>query len=445
MIMARSVLRDAARIVFSAILVIAVAVAPAHAARVQRVVAGGIEAWLIEDHSQPIIALSAAFRGGAALDPNERLGLATMTMALLDEGAGDLDAAAFQGRIEDLAADVGFGADQDTLTANLRTLSEHRDEAFALLALALSRPRFDAEAIERVRSQMLAALDRRATDPDDAAARRFYATIYPDHPYGRPVEGTAATVAAIGRADIAAFAKGRLARSALVIGVAGDIAAEQLAALLARTFGELPADAQPAAIAEAVPAATGATLVVEMPARQSSVMFGQAGVLRSDPKFYALTVVNQVLGGSGLNSRLFEEVREKRGLVYSVYTNPQPFEHGALWVGQAGTANERVAETVAVIREQWQRLKAGGLTAAELDDAKTYLTGSFPLRLTSNSRLAGTLVAMQLHRLGSDWLDRRNALIEAVSLDDANRLAATVLDPGSLDFVVAGQPKGIKR
>ncbi|MCU0838265.1 MAG: insulinase family protein [Rhodospirillales bacterium] len=432
--------RRGARAVCAGVLLLLAAIAPAAAVPVQRVSGEGVEAWLIEDRSQPVIAVSLAFRGGAALEPADRLGLAAMTMALLGEGAGELDAAAFQGRLEDIAADIRFSADQDTLTVSLRTLSEHRDEALALLALALTRPRFDAEAIERVRSQMLASLKRRAADPDDVANRRFFGAMFPDHPYGRPVDGTPETLAAVTRGDIAAFASARLARSALVIGVAGDITAAQLAPLLARTFGALPAAAAAAEIARAVPAASGTLAIVDVPARQSSVMFGQPGLLRDDPRFYALTVVNQVLGGSGLNSRLFTEVREKRGLAYSIYTNPLPYRHGALWAGGAGTANERVAETLTVIRDQWQRLQSGGLTQAELDDAKTYLIGSFPLRLTSTGRLAGILVSMQLQDLGIDWLDRRNALIAAVTLNDANTLAASLVDPGKLVFVVAGQP-----
>lgn len=423
--------------------VLVVLATAAAAVEVRRVEAGGVEAWLVEDRSNPVLSVSIAFRGGSSLDPDGKWGLAAMASALLDEGAGDLDARAFQGQLEDLAADLGFSASRDAVYGNLRTLSANRDAAFALLGLAVTAPRFDPDAVERVRGQMQASLRRRAEDPDDAANRRFFTAMFPGHPYGRPVEGTPESLAAIGLGDLKAFAAGRLARDALVIGVVGDITPDQLRGLLVATFAGLPATAAPATVPDLPPAAEGQIIVVEMPARQSAVVFGQRGLPRRSPEFDALSVVNQVLGGSGLNSRLFDEVREKRGLAYSVYTSPMPMQHSALWLGRAGTANERVAETVAVIREQWERLAAGGITEAELADARTYLTGSFPLRFTSNRRIADILVAMQLERLGIDWLDRRNGLIEAVTLADANRLARSLLDSKALAFVIAGEPEGI--
>lgn len=421
-----------------------VAVTPCAAFEVQRVRANGLEAWLVEDHSQPIVAVHLAFRGGAALDPEDKVGLAAMMMALLDEGAGELDEEAFHARLEDLAADLRFSADRDALTASLRTLSQHREEAFALLSLALLRPRFEDKSIERVRSQMLATLKRRATDPEAVASRRFFATVFPDHPYGRPVDGSEETLNRIGRADLVASSRARLARSTLVVGIAGDMTAVEAADALTRTFADLPATAAAANVPDVKPAARGGTTVVRLAAPQSAVMFGQVGLRWSDPGFYALAIVNQVLGGGGLSSRLFEEVREKRGLAYSVYTNPLPFDRAALWVGRAATANERVAETLAVIRGEWQRLQRDGLTETEVEDAKTYLTGSFPLRLTSNSQLAGMLVSMQLQGLPIDWLDRRNTLISAITREEVNRLAATLMDPESLTFVVAGQPAGLE-
>lgn len=434
------------RLLVAVVLVLPLAAVPltAAATEVQRVIADdGLEAWLVEDRSTPSIVLSAAFRGGAALDPPPLLGLAAMTMALLGEGAGDLDAAAFQARLEAIAADIGFGAGQDALTVSLRSLSAHREQAFALLALALRQPRFDADAVERVRDQRLAWLRRQAKDPEAVASRRFFATLFPDHPYGRPVDGTEETIARIGGDEIRAFAAQRLGRSALVIGVAGDITAAELVPLLRQTFGPLPAAAAPAEIAPAAATARGQTVIVEMPVRQSVVMFGQPGVVRSDPRFEALALVNQILGGGGLTSRLFAEVREKRGLAYAVSTQLLALQQGGLWLGQAATTNERVAETLAVIREEWQRLRAEGVTGEELADAKAYLIGSFPLRLTSNRRLAEMLVAMQLQDLGIDWLSRRNRLIENVTLEEANGAAAAVTDPSALTVVVVGQPEDI--
>ena len=265
---------------------------------------------------------------------------------------------------------------------------------------------------------------------------------------GWAVTGADFSPVAIGKARRLATAHGveatfveaeRLSRDRLVLGVVGDITAAELAPLLKATFGGLPA-AAPASVAETVPAAAGDAAIIDMDVPQSAIAFGQGGLKRDDPRFYALTVLNQILGGGGLTSRLFDEVREKRGLVYSVYTGLVPLDRAALILGGAGTANERVAETIQVIREQWRRLASEGVYATELADSKTYLTGSFPLRFSGSGRIAGLLVSVQLDNLGIDYLDRRNGLIEAVTLDDVNALARDLLAPNKLTFIIVGQP-----
>jgi zinc protease len=409
----------------------------AAATEIQRVVSAGLEAWLVEDHATPVISVSLAFRGGAALDPPGKEGLAHLATTMLDEGAGDLDSQAFQRRLDDLAIDLSFDVDRDAFFGHVRTLAANRDDAFALLLLALSRPRFDAEPLDRMRNQLQARLRRAEEDPRTIAQRRLFAAVFAQHPYGRPVEGTHDSLAAVTPDDLRHFATQRLSRDALVIGIVGDITAAEVQALLAALARGLPAAGTPPAIAD-VAAAVVPETVVTMPARQAAVVFAQAGLKRSDPDFIALTVVNQVLGGSGLTARLFEEVREKRGLAYGVYTTPLPFDHSALILGAAGTANERVGETVAVIRDEWRRLARDGLTETELADAKRYLTGSYPLRFTASGPIAHMLVAIQLDRLGIDYISRRNGLIEAVTLADANRVAMRLFDPEQLSVVIAG-------
>jgi zinc protease len=415
---------------------------PSSAVEIQRVAAGGVEAWLVEDRSNPVVSVALGFRGGAAADPADKAGLTTMAVSLLDEGAGDLDSRAFQDRLRDLAIELRFDAGRDAVRAEMRTLSENRDAAFSLLGLALRAPRFDPEPVARVRSQLQAALRRSAEDPDQIADRRLFATLFPDHPYGRPVEGTIESLNGIDREDLAGWSAGRLVRDTLVIGVVGDVDADALARLLELTFADLPAGGPSVAVPEVLPV-SGETVVVDMPAPQSAIVFGQRGLRRDDPDYYALTVVNQAIGGSGLTSRLFDEVREKRGLAYGVSTHLLPLDRAGLIVGNAGTANERAGETLAVIREQWRLLSEHGLSEPELDDAKSYLIGSFPLRLTSSGRIAGLLVSIRLDDLGIDYLERRHALIEAVTLDDVNRVARALFDPGALTIVVAGQPHGI--
>lgn len=417
---------------------------PAHAVEIQRVTAGDIEAWLVEDHANPIIAMRIAFAGsGAAVDPAGKGGLARMTSALLDEGAGELGSEAFQQKLEDLAIGLSFDTGLDDFGGSLQTLSQNRDEAFRLLRLALTHPRFDSEPVARIRSQLQAQLRNDDEDPDTVADRTLWATVFPDHPYGRPVSGTQESLEHISIADLQAFAASRLGRDRLVIGVVGDITPSQLAALLSTTFGDLPEHANAPSVPDVQPAAAGPTHVVDMNVPQSAIAFAQPGLRRDDPRFYALMVLDQILGGYGLTSRLFDAVREKRGLVYSVGTGLAPLDHAALILGSAGTANERVAETIRVIREQWAQFAENGISDDELADSKTFLIGSFPMRFAGSMRLASLLATIRLQHLGIDYLNRRSGLIDAVSRNDVNKLARDLLAANALQFIVVGKPADI--
>jgi zinc protease len=418
---------------------------PTRAAEVQRVVSpGGIEAWLIEDHSNPIITLDLAFRGGAGLDPAGKEGLANLVAGLLDEGAGEIDSRSFQRQLEDLSIRLSFDAGLDDFSGSLQTLTENADKAFEMLRLAVTEPRFDEEPVERIRSQILTRLARRETNPDAIAGRALRKALYPSHPYGRPVEGSRSSVATIEIADLRGFAERRLARDNLVIGVVGDITADALARRLDETFGGLPEQAASWRLPEAESQGQGEVLLVEKAVPQSVAAFGHQGIRRDDPDYYAATVANYILGGGGFASRLYEEVRERRGLAYSVYSYLRPLDFGALVMGGVGTANQRVGESIALIKAEWAHMASEGPSAEEVEDAKTFLTGSFPLRLDSSGAIAGMLVGMQLEDLGIDYLDRRNSLIEAVTLEDVRRVAATLFKPEHLTFVVVGQPDGLE-
>lgn len=417
---------------------------PAHAVSVERVVSpGGIEAWLVRDSTNPILSLRLAFRGGASLDPAGKEGLARMTADLLVQGAGDMDSKTFLGTLEDLAIALSFDAAFDSIGGSLRTLTEHRDTAFRLFRLALTQPRFDDDAIARVRSQILAGLRRDTEDPETIAQITLFATLFPGHPYGRRSRGTLDSIPTITAEDLRAFVKQRFARDNLLIGVTGDIGAKELGELLDKTFADLPAKAAPWLVPETAPALADRTIVVQKSVPQSAITFAGPGLKRDDPDFYAAYVLNHILGGGGFTSRLYQEVRERRGLAYSAGSHLLTLAHAALLQGGAGTANARVAETIAVVRDEWRRLAETGVTPAELADAKTYLTGSFPLRFNSTGSIAAILVAMQIDRLGIDFLDRRNGYIEAVTPDDVNRVAKRLVRPDRLLTVVVGDPKGV--
>lgn len=418
--------------------------APAGAVDIERVATpAGIEVWYGREARIPILSVALAFRGGAALDPAGKEGLAAFAAGLFDEGAGDLDSQAFQRAVADRAIEFRVRAGRDHLWVTLNTLSRHRAEAFRLLGLALSAPRFDEPAVERVRRLLLNARATDAMNPRIAAADRWFRTVFPDHPYGRPTDGTAAGIAAVTTDDLRAFAATRLARDNVVIAAAGDVPAAEIAALVDSALGGLPASSAPATVGEAAFANAGRTVVVPLSSPQSAVVFGMPGLKRDDPDFYAAVVMNEVLGG-GSSSRLFAEVREKRGLAYDVHAYLYPLARAGLYMGGAATRNDRVADTIAVVRAEIARLAADGVSEQELAAAKGHLTGAFPLRFDSGRKIARMMLHVRLQGLGIDYFDRRNGHIEAVAREDVARVARRLLRPDLLTLAVAGAPEGIE-
>lgn len=427
------------------VLLLLAAAAPAQAVTVERVRSpGGVEAWLVRDATVPLISMRFAFRGGARLDPAGREGLANMTAALLDEGAGPYDSQTFQRAMEDISMQMSFGASRDNFRGSLRVLNEFRDRAIDLLALALSQPRFEDEPTARVRAGTIASLRRAAEDPQRIAGQEFFKTVYPDHVYGRPTQGTIETVTAITAGDMRGLVARQLARDRLFVAVVGDIAPDALAPLLDRAFGALPARGPAEAVPEARFAGAGKVVVVRKPIPQSVVLLGGVGIKRSDPDFYAAFVMNYVLGGGGFSSRLSEEVRERRGLAYAVYSYLSALDRAALIMGSVATQNARVKESLELIRAEWRRMAEGGVTDEELADAKTYINGSFPLRLDSTGAVADLLVDIQLDDLGIDYLDKRAGYINAVTTADVRRVAARLLKPEALTAVIVGDPVGVE-
>ena len=420
-------------------------VGPAAAVDIERVRSpGGIEAWLVRDQTIPIISMSFSFAGAAALDPPGKQGLADMVSSLLDEGAGDLDSEAFQRAVEDISASISFDAGRERFHGSVRMLGRHRDAAFRLLKLAVTEPRFDAKPVERIRAQLIASLMSQQENPRRIAGRTWYRTVFPGHPYGNPVAGTTDSVKAIQSADLKRFTAERFGRDNLLIGVVGDITSDELGRRLDEVFAGLAARSAPVRVIDVRPDGAGKLVIVRRPIPQSVVVFGQRGVKRDDKDYYAAYVMNYILGGGGFSSRLTEEIREKRGLAYSVYSYLNPLDHAGLIMGGLGTRNDRVATSLEILRSEWTRIARDGVSDDELRAAKSYINGSFPLRLDSSRRIANLLVAIQVSKLGIDYLDRRPALINAVSRDKIRNVARRLLEPDGLTVVVVGDPKDLE-
>ena len=415
----------------------------AGATTIERIVSpGGIVAWLVREPSVPLIALDFAFKGGATQDPPEKAGIATMAAALLDEGAGDIDSKSFHERVEAKAIEIGFTATRDYVSGSLRTLTENQDEAFDLLRLALTAPRFDAPDVERIRDQTLSGLRRATMSPNELASQRWWATAFAGHPYAQPPRGTLESVPTITAADLKSFTRNVFARDTLKVGVVGNIDAATAGKLIDRVFGGLPAKGALKPVVNATPKGLGQRIAIDLDVPQSVLMIGGAGILRKDPDFMAAFVLNHVLGGSAFSSRLYKEVREARGLAYSVYSAVMPLDYAALFVSGTATRADRASQTLEVMEAEIRKLAETGPTEEEFAKAKSFLTGSYALRFDTSTKIAEQLVQIQLEDLGIDYIDKRNSMVNAVTMADVKRVAKRLLDANMLVTVV-GKPQPV--
>ena len=431
--------------VLRAFLISLVVAVPAHAATeiVEVTSPGGVKAWLVQEPSIPFVSLELSFKGGGSLDREGARGAINLMAATLEEGAGDMDAQAFATAREELAAGFGFGVGRDTVTVTARFLSENRDDAIALLREALINPRFEQSAIDRVRAQVLTNLRSELTDPNSLASLTFMKQAYGDHPYSTDLNGTLESVAALTREDIRNAYSDVFARDRVFVGAAGDISADELGRILDVLLKDLPAEGAPLPSAVDVQV-TGGVTVVPLETPQSVSMFGHVGIPRSDPDFFPAFVANQIFGGSGLQSRLGIEVREERGLTYSVGSFLVNYDHAYMLMGSLASANDRIADAIDVVRAEWERIAEQGVTQEELDSAKTFLTGAYPLRFDSNASIARILVGMQLDGLTKDYVKTRNDLVNAVTLEDVQRVAERLYRAENLRFIIVGQPEGVE-
>lgn len=429
------------RVLLAAVVAFAALPAKAEIAIQEVISPAGTKAWLVEERSIPFVALNVWFRGGGTLDLPGKRGATNLMVGLLEEGTGEMNAQDFAREAEELAAEFDYEAYDDVVAISARFLTENRDQAVALLRKSVVEPRFDQVSVDRVREQVLSIIRSDAKDPDRIAGQTFDALAFAGHPYATSLNGTEESVSNLTRDDIVTAHKNAMALDNVYVSAVGDISAEDLGLLLddllqglPKTSAELPGDAQYQL--------TGGETLVEFATPQSVAIFGHEGIERDDPDFFAAYVLNQILGGSGFESRLMEEVREKRGLTYGVSSFLIAKDFGELYLGSVASANDRINQAIEVIRGEWKRMAQDGPTADELQRAKTYLTGAYPLRFDGNGPIANILVGMQLDALPIDYAATRNDKVNAVTLVDIRRVAARILRPEDLHFVIVGQPEG---
>lgn len=414
-----------------------------HAVQVQRITSpSGIEAWLVSDSTVPMIVMRAFWRGGAAIEPANMIGVTGVMTDMLTEGSGSLDANAFKERLQDLNMSLGYASGWDGVGMSLTTLSENRDAAFEMARMSLYEPRFDAEPLARIKRQSLVGLRTRETNPSYLANLALDQALYPSHPYARRTSREG--IEAINRAALQERRAALLNRATLQITIVGDISAEDAARAVDTIFAALPQGARPPEPPDATLAAATPLIVRQLPQPQSLVLFAGPGIQDEDPDWIPLAVANYIVGGGGFSSRLMDQVREQRGLVYGIGTGPSVRDHSAIIRGSAQTENGDVREAIEVTRAEMARIYRDGATQAEVNDAITYLTGSFALDLDSNVKIAGVVHGYQVAGRDIDYVNRRNDLIRAVTLADVNRVLRRLYNPDDYTFVVVGQPEGLE-
>lgn len=404
--------------------------------------ASGIEVWHVEDYTVPVVSVEFAFLGGAAQDPAESAGIANLIAGLLDEGAGTLDSEAFQEALEEKAIELSFDAGLDRISGSLRTLAENAPRAFELAGLAIGVPRFDASSIERVKAQVISGLKRDESDPNARAREALNRLAFTGHAYGRPVEGVIADIPSFPREAIAGQHARLFARDNLRVVAVGAISAEALARGIDTVFGALPKSPVLTAPGTAILTNAGRREVVDLDIPQSTLMLALPGIGRKEPDYMPAMVLNHILGGGSFTSRLWTEVREKRGLAYSVWSMLSNRVHGALFLAGTATSNERVRESYDVIMAEIARIAETGPSAEELDKARAYLTGSYALRFDTSRKIAHQLLEIMIEELGIDYIDRRNGEVAAVTLDQMRAAAQRLFSGARPLVVIAGRPQG---
>ncbi|MBI1359502.1 MAG: insulinase family protein [Alphaproteobacteria bacterium] len=401
---------------------------------------GGVTAWLVTEKFVPTIALQVAWKAGSTAEPAGKEGAAWMLGYMMNEGAGTLDSQAFGTRMEELNMSFGCEVGEDWTGCSMSTLKDTASDAFEMARMAFAETRFDAEPIERARRELNVTLEQEKVDPGTMGMRALNKILMPGHPYAR--YPTHDTVAKITRDDLINLKNQLMTKDRLIVTVVGDITAEELKPQLDRMFGALPATSTLPHVADVVaPPAPPEPVVVDLPIPQTLVLFSGPGFQRKDPDFYTAYVLNYILGGGGFSSRLMDDIREKRGLTYGIGTGLSVQQHLWRWTGSASTKNASASEVVKLIRADIARLGSEGPTEKEVADAKAYITGAYPLNFDSNAKIASNLMQVREDDLGVNYIANRNDLINAVTMDDLKRVAATYLKGNAFTFVEVGQPK----
>lgn len=418
---------------------------PAHAAilDIQQVTSPqGIQAWLVEDHTVPVISVRFMFKqAGAVNDPLDKQGLSQILSNTLDEGAGDLDSKAFQERLNDHSISLGFQSSRDDFGGAVKTLSKYQGEAFDLLKLALTSPRFDKDPIRRMIDSNLVRIRSNMTNPEWMNARLTNEILYAGHPYAMNTGGTLTSLPRITAADLRTKFNTQFARDNLIVAVAGDMSAAEVSVMLDKVFGQLPKIATVQKVNDVVFGDQPSVSLYQQNIPQTIINMVIPGIKHTDPDYHAAEVMDFILGSSGFGSRLTEEVREKRGLTYGIYSGLSEMDHSAILSVGTATRNEMTGEVINITKNVMAGMTSDKITDKELKDAKSYLVGSVPLQLTSTDRISGMLIGLLRDDLPVDYMEQRAAAIQKLTSDDVLRVSRKLLSAQNVKIILVGKPE----
>lgn len=400
----------------------------------------GVDAWYVGNDSVPVVDMMISFEGaGSISDPESKAGRAAFAAAMLTEGAGTLDSVSFARTLEENAITMEISASDDRLTIHIRCLRANAVRAGELLAMALAQPQLAEGDMARIRAQMTSALTQMDENPNYQAGRLLAAKAFAGHPYANPPFGTKTSVAHLGAQDVRDYMKTYVTRGNVLITAAGDVSSGLLSDVLKKVVEALAEnDSGAVATTQTTMQGGGETLRQTMPVPQTVVQFAAPAMARDDKHFYAMHLLNHILGGHGLFSRLADGLRQQKGLVYGIGTNLDMRRGASLISGSLATRNATADAAIAEVKTVLESLRTKGVTTEECNDAKAYVLGSFPLQLDRSQKVSNILLMMRIQRLGEDYLSEREALFNKVSCADINAVAEQWLDPARFVFAVVG-------
>lgn len=404
----------------------------------RQVLDNGLTLLVASRRALPIVTVNVTVEAGSLWEPEAQAGLAYLTASLLTRGTASLTATQIDEAVDFIGASLSSGADRDSSDLSLSVLRKDLPTGLKLLADVLLHPAFHHGEIARKVQEIRAALRKRQEDPGEVALEAFNELVFGRHPYGRPLEGTDESLSSITRDEVVRFYRDHYSPERTIITVVGDVEPKEITAQLRELFNPWPKRKGAAERAGEPVRLRGKAFVkkIDRGVTQANIILGHQGIRRDNPDFYAVTVMNYILGGGGFSSRLVERIREEKGWAYDVHSYFSPgLERGAFQVGLQ-TKNENAGPAVGEVLRELRRIRDQGVTDQELADAKAYLTGSFPLRLDTNSKLAGLISTVEYYKLGLDYADRYRTLIEAVTKEEVLRVARAYLTPDQYVLVV---------